>query len=381
MQPHKNIALYVHWPWCKKKCPYCDFNSHVNTEAPEKEYIEALLRDFDYQAKQIGCRTLTSIFFGGGTPSLMPPETVKCIINHVSKHFELHPDIEITLEANPTSSGLEKFAEFKEFGINRLSIGIQSLHDHHLRFLGREHSTSEALKTIDAAKKVFKNINADFIYGLPEQNLETWKKDLEQIINLDLSHISCYQLTIEPQTIFHKQVLSGQWEPITTDAQADFFNLTRETFVSHKYENYETSNFSLKSMHCKHNAHIWQYGDYIGIGAGAHGRWKNLQNEHFCIKNFKMPKSYIQHAQNDEHAMVEQEPTTANERNIERLLLGLRLKTGISVDTFELNKDFSLDHAKFCNLQKMGLIKIENGFLFLTKQGWPYLDTILENLV
>ena len=226
------LAIYIHWPWCESKCPYCDFNSHVTTNIPEEEYINTLLKHIDYYADKLGNRKVISIFFGGGTPSLMKPKSINQIVKHIEKRFIFADNIEISMEANPASSTLEKFKDFKSAGINRLSIGVQSFHEDLLNFLGRRHTNGQALSTIENAKNVFTNISTDLIYGLPNQKINDWKDDLERILQFDLNHLSCYQLTIEKQTAFYKQVTSGEWQPIMSDEQADFFDLTRETIVS-----------------------------------------------------------------------------------------------------------------------------------------------------
>ncbi len=387
-QPNRPLAIYVHWPWCESKCPYCDFNSHVHNNYPEDEYIKVVLKHIDYYADKLGKRTVKSIFFGGGTPSLMLPTSLNRIVKHIDNRFNINHNTEISMEANPASSTLNKFKDFKSAGVNRLSIGVQSFHDDLLQFLGRRHNSLQALSTIETAKEVFDNISTDLIYGLPKQKLSAWKEDLDRVLQFELNHLSCYQLTIEKQTAFYKAVNSGEWQPILSDTQADFFDLTRETIISQNMLNYEISNFAKPSFECKHNVHVWQYQDYIGIGAGGHGRFVSTDGQHYLSQNYKMPEKYtnnINQLNNYSHIL---QVITPEQELGEILLMGLRLKKGIHLDVVTNNlffKDkFSNSIDKWQELTRMkqfGFIEITDNHIRLTSQGWSILDSITANLL
>lgn len=385
----KPLAVYVHWPWCEHKCPYCDFNSHVNPNYPEEQYIDAMTKHIDFYAEKLGKRPIKSIFFGGGTPSLMKPESINHIVKHIGKRFKLDEnETEISMEANPASSNIDKFRRFKTAGINRLSIGVQSFHEAHLKFLGRWHDKNQALQTIEDAKNVFENVSTDLIYGLPNQNLSEWEEDLDRILDYDLNHLSCYQLTIEKQTAFYKQVNSGEWEPINSDAQADFFDLTRETIVSQNRQNYEISNFAKPNFECKHNVHVWQYQDYIGIGAGAHGRFKGEGGQYFLSQNTKLPDKYIYNINKIEKYSHILDTIPPDQELGERLLMGLRLQQGLNSKNITNNmffKDnFGDDISKWPEIQRLlilGLLQITDNNIYCTPLGWPILDSITSMLL
>ncbi len=386
MTQNNNLALYIHWPWCKKKCPYCDFNSHVSEHLPEEDYVDCLLRDIAYQASLVGKRTLTSLFFGGGTPSLMSPQSVEKIIYTADKYFTLNKQTEITLESNPTSSGVKKFQQFSNAGINRLSIGVQSLQNNLLSFLGREHSSKEALKTIDCAQNIIQNISLDLIYGLPNQPLALWLKDLSTAAKIGIQHISAYQLTIEPNTTFFTHVRHGKWAPIANDLQADFFEGTSELLSKFGYQNYEISNFAKPGFSCKHNTHVWRYKDYLGIGAGAHGRFTKKDGSHVSTQHYKKPATYMTHITSKDVSFYLQNETTSTQRHQERFLFGLRLKEGVSLQPSKNSPQKALQSEMikkpaFLRMLKLGYIKINNNHLYLTKKGWPLLDSVLENLL
>jgi oxygen-independent coproporphyrinogen-3 oxidase len=382
----------VHWPWCENKCPYCDFNSHVNKNYSEDEYIQTLLKHIDYYAEKLGNRQVISIFFGGGTPSLMQPSSINQIVEYINSRFSLDTSsAEISMEANPSSSNLNKLKDFKNAGINRLSIGVQSFHDDLLNFLGRRHNKDQALSTIENARTVFENVSTDLIYGLPNQKLDAWQKDLERILQFDLNHISCYQLTIEKQTAFYKQVISGEWEPILSDTQADFFDLTRETIVSQnmdKMVNYEISNFAKPNFECKHNVHVWQYQDYIGIGAGAHGRFTDHTGQYFLSQNIKMPNKYMYNINNLNNFSFILDHIAPEQSFGEMILMGLRLKNGIDMKNLHNNLFFKDNFnndlnnwAEFKRMEQFGFVKKTDSHLQITTQGWPILDSITSNLL
>ena len=364
----KELALYVHWPWCKKKCPYCDFNSHVTTTIPESEYVQALLADLKFQANHFGLagQKVSSIFFGGGTPSLMSVAAVAEIINAAATVFQFE-NPEITLEANPTSSAAEKFKDFVGVGVNRFSIGVQGLDETELTFLGREHTAREALAVVDMALNATPNVNFDLIYGLPHQPLARWHEQLNWAVGKGVAHISAYQLTIEPNTVFYAQVNKGTWQPVDNETEADFFDLTRRVLTEVGYENYEISNFARPGFACRHNVHVWEYKPYLGIGAGAHGRVNG-----FATATYKMPESYMKNAAKNPFAVYTQlDNQTADE---ERLMMGLRLAKGI-IPPPRFDNQINL-------LIKDGFLeKNEDGRTRLTPQGWPVLNGVLRKII
>ena len=373
----EDLALYIHWPWCLKKCPYCDFNSHVATKDETDAYTDALIADMQNQARMISKRQLVSIFFGGGTPSLMRPDQIKRILTASQALFTWKADIEITLESNPTSSGYDKFQAFKDVGINRLSIGVQSLHDEHLKFLGREHSSADAVQTAKTALSIFDNVNIDFIYGLPNQTLESWIKDLNIISELGTTHVSAYQLTIEPHTKFYGEVKKGKWQPLDDDTQADFFIETEKVLKSHNINGYEISNFSRNGYHCKHNFHIWQYRDYMGVGAGAHGRLKMLDNIRYSTQNFKMPARYIDPVERVKHSFFSLEALSIEEQTHEHALMSLRLYDGV-----QINEQLSsiINNQSLKKFLSSNLLQISDTHIKVTPKGRLLLDYLLSEL-
>lgn len=398
-QPFGELSIYIHWPWCKNKCPYCDFNSHVAAQIPEKDYIDALLVDLKKQAEWVEKRPVCSVFFGGGTPSLMSPKSLDIMLNSIGEYFSWGREPEISLEANPTSSSLKKFQDFKNAGINRLSIGIQSLDSENLSFLGREHTIDEALSTVDAALHTFKNVNTDFIYGLPQQNLKTWQKHLQQIIELGTPHLSAYQLTIEPHTAFHTQVSRNQWQPLTDEHQADFYRETRETISKANFAPYEVSNFAKENFECKHNLNVWKLNDYIGLGAGAHGRIHTLDRQHLATQHYKKPSTYIKtmleerSAQNipNKHFFVADSISHTRAME-EKLLMGIRLQEGVELppqvyDDFYPQTMHSCTSTPFIStkavkhMEQQNWLWRKNNILKIMGEGWLMLDSILEYIL
>lgn len=374
----KPLSIYIHWPWCKSKCPYCDFNSHVAQNAPYEAYIDALLTDISHQKNLTGDRYITSIFFGGGTPSLMEPAYIERILSHVNTVYGINDDTEITLEANPTSSNSLKFNGFKSAGINRLSIGVQSFNKEDLKFLGREHNEKEARDTVEYALNTFNNVSFDLIFGLPNQSLKSWEEQLKYAIDAGTHHLSAYQLTIEPNTVFYSQVKKNKWQPMNDDIQADFYELTRETLISHNYIHYEISNFAKDGYMCRHNHSIWQYEDYIGVGAGAHGRINNVLNQSVATQNYKMPNKYIESVEHVEHGFFVETPISNTEKRKEAILMGLRTKNGIPFGWLSGKSDACQAAKAFI---KLGMLYKRGDNIALTDKGELLLDSILQELI
>jgi len=375
------LALYVHWPWCRHKCPYCDFNSHVQADRPAEAYTNALLAEISHLKGIVGKRTLTSVFFGGGTPSLMEPDQVNRIVTAALAAFDAAADIEITLEANPTSSEAAKFAGFKTAGVNRFSIGVQSLTQQDLTFLGREHSATEALKVVEMALGTVGNVNLDLIFGLPEQKLSNWEAQLKTALGMGTQHMSCYQLTIEPGTAFYGQVRKGMFTMPDSDIQADFDEATRSLLGTNGYTNYEISNHALNGKACKHNVAVWQYGDYAGIGAGAHGRITLQDGTKVATRGYKMPDTYLKNVTEHGHGWFEQPPIDALRQTEEALLMGLRLRDGVALGGLPLPLQDVVNMDGLSHMIRLGFLAKTDHNLRLTPAGWPLLDGVLRHIL
>lgn len=383
------LSIYVHWPWCKKKCPYCDFNSHSFKSYDEEEYISCVCQELEQTfvnlSEQQRGEKVCSVYFGGGTPSLMQSESVSKVLSKVQELFDLANDAEISTECNPTSAEAEKMAEFAKHGVNRVSIGVQSLRDDLLKFLGREHNSVEAMEAIKYAFSAVKNVNFDLIYGLPEQKLADWQADLGYALKVGTPHISCYQLTIEKNTAFYNLYKKGRLQMPNVDTQAEFFDYTRKFLIKNGYENYEVSNFAKPGAECRHNVNIWQYNSYIGVGAGAHGRYINANGDYLATQNIKTPSQYIKAMHEKGNAYSKTEVLGNNEIAFEMLLLGLRLKQGLNIARLEQITGQKL--ADFVNVDKLNLfikedlLAIENNHLKLTENSYHMLNSIIEELL
>jgi oxygen-independent coproporphyrinogen-3 oxidase len=321
------LALYVHWPFCVSKCPYCDFNSHVRASIDQDDWRDALLADLAHEARLLPGRTLTSIFFGGGTPSLMEAGTVAALIEAASTHWTPADHIEITLEANPNSVEAARFADLAAAGVNRLSLGLQSFDDDKLAFLGRAHSAREGWKALETAQHHFRRVSFDLIYALPGDTEDSWSATLAQALSLGTSHLSLYQLTIEPGTRFAALHATGKLEPLGDDSAAALYELTHAMTTTAGLPAYEISNHSRRGQESRHNLTYWRYGDYAGIGPGAHGRRLGMRT----VRHRK-PENFLAALRRNGHGIAEEAPLTANEAADEALVMGLRLAEGIDPD-------------------------------------------------
>lgn len=398
---HSPLAVYVHWPWCKAKCPYCDFNSHASAPR-EQDYLRAVLSEFQH-FRDHGIispskttrflpshSSVSSVFFGGGTPSLMAPKTLEKLIKGIDEIAPAQADREVTVECNPTSfaspaAARQFFQDIKECGVNRISIGIQGLKQEWLTFLGREHSVEDALATLDAAQSVFDNVNADVIYGLPTQQLTDWHDLLTFLAERDLSHISAYQLTIEPNTAFYTAVKRGAWEPLTSDQEHDFFEETRQILQSFTYSNYEISNFCKPGKECRHNLHIWRYGDYAGFGPGAHGRLHTSPCDVLATRVLKHPDNYFRAAETISQ-VLRITKLTPSETLQEAFFAGLRLAEGVDMDMASKHYpaaiyEAAIDTHEVAFLIDKGLLNRTRSHLHLTQAGWPLLNSILQRIL
>ena len=371
------LALYVHWPFCVSKCPYCDFNSHVRTSVDQAVWRDALLLDLLHEAQLLKNRTLASIFFGGGTPSLMDPAIVGAIIDAAAVHWNVAADIEITLEANPNSVEAARFADLANAGVNRLSLGLQSFDDDALRFLGRAHSAREGFRALEIAQRNFRRVSFDLIYALPGDTEAGWSAMLAQALTLGTRHLSLYQLTIEPGTRFASMAAKRSFEPIGPDAAASLYDLTDAMTSEASMPAYEISNYARLGQQSRHNLNYWRYGDYAGIGPGAHGRRLGMRT----IRH-KKPENFIAALGRNGHGIAEEMPLLAQEAADEALLMGLRLRDG--VDAGAIAERFGLtsivDWRRVDRLVASGHLTREGTHIGTTASGRLLLDHILGEI-
>jgi putative oxygen-independent coproporphyrinogen III oxidase len=369
-------SLYIHYPFCKKKCPYCDFNSHVRSNVVHDDWQKSYFKEMQYMAEMAQTKPLKSIFFGGGTPSLMPPELVASLIEKAQILFGFAENIEITLEANPTSSESANFKGFKQAGVNRLSIGVQALNAADLAFLGRKHSEAEALQTIEIAAEIFENYSFDLIYARPNQTPQAWEAELRQALKLNPNHLSLYQLTIEPETQFERFYQKGDFELPSSEQANELYQLTETICAEYDLKPYEVSNYAKSNFASQHNLNYWRGGDYIGVGAGAHGRIKNKQGEWLATSTYKSPERWLHHALQS-HAIEEIQALTPVERAEEILLCGLRLREGIALPLIRP----AINPNKLTLYKSLNLLKINAEQLIVTKKGQPVLEKIARELI
>jgi putative oxygen-independent coproporphyrinogen III oxidase len=374
------LALYIHWPFCLAKCPYCDFNSHVRDTVEIARWQEALLADMAHEAALLPGRQLTSIFFGGGTPSLMPPALVESLLQAAARHWTFAPDIEITLEANPSSVETARFAALATAGINRVSLGIQALDDDTLRFLGRLHDAREGLEALDVAQRHFRRVSFDLIYARPEQTPDQWRAELTRALGFGTGHLSLYQLTIEPGTRFATLVREGRLSPLDDDAAADLFALTRDMTAAAGLPAYEISNHARPGEQSRHNLTYWRYGDYAGIGPGAHGRRLGL-----ATVRHRKPENWLAAVARAGQGLAEERPLATGEQASEALLMGLRLDEGIDLAAlgarFGLPRGALIDGDRLAFYRDLGLVAEAGDRVIVTGQGMPLLDALLGELV
>ncbi len=374
--PDDSLALYVHWPFCVSKCPYCDFNSHVRASIDQDAWRDALLTDLDYEARLMPERTLTSIFFGGGTPSLMDPATVESIIVAAASHWAPAGDIEITLEANPNSVEAARFADLAQIGVNRLSLGLQSFNDDALRFLGRAHSALEGFRALETAQKRFRRVSFDLIYALPEDNEERWSATLAQALSLGTSHVSLYQLTIEPGTRFASMVAKHEFEPLEPDAAAVLYELTDDMTSAAGLPAYEISNYARPGQQSRHNLTYWRYGDYAGIGPGAHGRRLGMRT-----MRHRKPENFLSALRRNGHGIAEEALLSPAEAADEALVMGLRLSEGLDVDAIIARFGVQVvDWRRIDRLAGSGHLTRDGAHIQLTAKGRLLLDAILGEI-
>jgi len=378
------FAIYVHWPFCKSKCPYCDFNSHVRAEIDEARWRHALLADLDHYAGETGGRAVTSIFFGGGTPSLMSAATVAAVIDRIAARWPLDPAVEITLEANPTSVEAERFRDFRMAGVNRASLGVQALEDGALKFLGRAHDAREALAALDVARRTFERFSFDLIYARPRQTVAEWEAELERALDLAGEHLSVYQLTIEAGTAFATAHARGDFALPDEETQAQLYETTQARLAAAGLPAYEISNHARPGAECRHNLAYWRSADYVGVGPGAHGRL-TLDGSRIATRQLRAPETWLAAAERQGHGSEERVTVAPPEHLEEVLMMGLRLAEGISRERFRtaLGAEFesALEEKRLAPLIEEGFLVLDEQHLAATAAGRQRLNAVLAALL
>ena len=374
------FGLYIHWPFCEAKCPYCDFNSHVSRQIDQRAWRDAYLAELRRNAADLSGRVLNSVFFGGGTPSLMDPNVVADVIAEVRKLWPVANDLEITLEANPGSVEAGRFAAYRQGGVSRVSMGLQALNDDDLRRLGRLHTVAEAFTAFDIARNTFDRVSFDLIYGRQDQTLDAWKAELKQALNLAIDHISLYQLTIENGTAFGDRYARGKLKGLPDeDLGADMFIATQEICGENGMPAYEVSNHARDGAQSRHNLIYWRYGDYLGIGPGAHGRI-TLGGQRFATTCYSNPARWL-NSVSDGKSEMPRAALSQSEQGTEFLLMGLRLKEGISLRRFEELTGHAISGQKLDHLSEIGMIELSSDSLIVSDQGFMVLNAVIEALL
>jgi|TARA_R110002020_G_scaffold216257_2_gene423677 putative oxygen-independent coproporphyrinogen III oxidase len=374
------FGLYIHWPFCEAKCPYCDFNSHVSRSIDQRAWRDAYLSELERGAAETQGRVLNAVFFGGGTPSLMDPDVVADVIAAIRRLWPTANDLEITLEANPGSVEADRFAAFRQAGVNRISMGIQALNDADLKRLGRIHTIAEGLAAFDIARTTFDRVSFDLIYGRQNQTLADWQTELKQALSLAIDHMSLYQLTIEQGTAFGDRYAVGKLRGLPTDdLGADMYAATQDICGEMGMPSYEVSNHARDGAQSRHNLIYWRYGDYLGIGPGAHGRLTQNGNR-FATECFSNPKRWLD-ASVSGATEKPRELLTTEDQGSEFLMMGLRLKEGVDLRRYEALAGAPLSTKKITQMQDIGMISRVQDQLFVTDQGFMVLNAILAELL
>jgi oxygen-independent coproporphyrinogen-3 oxidase len=382
--PAPGFGIYIHWPFCRSKCPYCDFNSHVRERTDHARWRTALLAELEHYARDMRGQTVTSVFFGGGTPSLMEPETVAALIRRVRDLWPVAGDVEITLEANPTSAEIGKFRAFREAGINRVSLGVQSLVAEGLKFLGRQHDAAEALAAVQMAASTFDRFSFDLIYARPGQTLAQWQDELDRALRFAAGHISLYQLTIEPGTQFEQAAARGDFRVLDEERAAELYEATVTRLGAAGLVDYEISNFAKPGEESRHNLTYWRYGDYVGVGPGAHGRL-TVGGEKYATRQHRAPEAWLERVERDGHATRQRDLVPRPERLNEMLMMGLRLSEGVPLARIEAEsaQPFApaIEQPRLQRLIDGGFLSLSNDRLAATPAGRQRLDAVLSALV
>ncbi len=375
------FGVYLHWPFCLSKCPYCDFNSHVRHGGiDEARYVRAFAREIAATAERVPGRVVSTIFFGGGTPSLMQPSTVEALLNEIAKHWIVLPGAEVTLEANPTSVEAERFRGYRAAGVNRVSLGVQSLDDASLKELGRLHTGREALDAVAVARSIFSRYSFDLIYARPKQTPQQWATELKLAIAEAAEHLSLYQLTIEPGTPFFALHRAGKIATPDDDTGRALYDTTQEICAAAGLPAYEISNHARPGAECRHNLVYWRGHEYAGVGPGAHGRL-NIGGVRYATETEKRPESWLMRVEASGHGLTVNEPLMTGEQADEYLLMGLRLAEGIDPERYEKLSGRPLDERRISILKEEGAIEsMADGRLRVTLSGFPVLDAVVADL-
>jgi len=375
------FGVYIHWPFCLHKCPYCDFNSHVSRETDQTRWKNALLSDIRRSAEELPNRRVDTIFFGGGTPSLMPPETVSAVISEIRKVWQVSDTAEISLEANPTSVEAGRFSAYADAGVNRISMGIQALNDTDLKRLGRMHSVAEAKTAFEIARKQFDHVSFDLIYARQGQTLAQWDAELNEALNMAVDHLSLYQLTIENGTRFGDLYAKGNLRGLPNDElAADMYFKTQEVCENHGLPAYETSNHANPGAESRHNLIYWRYGDYVGIGPGAHGRITR-NGQKFATETYQMPDQWLHAVEKTGWGRSAVEQVSEQDQASEYLMMSMRLAEGSDMERYANLNNAALNTATLDRLQTDGFITFGNKMVKTTHAGRPILNEILRQLL
>ena len=377
---HGGFGLYIHWPFCESKCPYCDFNSHVQAKIDQKQWLNAYLMEIDRYGRLLPKRLLNSVFFGGGTPSLMEPFLVEAVLERIRTTWPVANDLEITLEANPSSVEAKRFNEFANGGINRVSLGVQALIDDDLKRLGRLHTAKDARKALDIARSVFDRVNFDLIYARQNQSLSSWEKELCQALSMAVDHVSLYQLTVEPGTAFwDRRAIGGLKGLPDEDLAADLFEMTQDICESQGFAAYEVSNHAKLGAESRHNLIYWRYGDYVGIGPGAHGRI-TLGGEKFATECWSQPSKWLTEVAKGTPEKTRDKISVVDQLS-ELLMMGLRLTEGIDLNRLKALHSTPYSKSGLEDLLQLELVETVGNHLQTTARGRMMLNTVIRTLM
>ena len=383
MSAAEPLAVYIHWPFCRSKCPYCDFNSHVRDRVDMARWTRALLADLDHHAELVPGREVGSVFFGGGTPSLMPPETVAALLGHVRSRWAVAPDLEVTLEANPNSAEAARFRAFAAAGVNRLSLGVQALDPAALRMLGRAHDRSEAIAAIEHARDSFARFSFDLIYARPGQSLAAWRHELDEALTFAGDHLSVYQLTIEPGTAFATLERRGELSMPAEEDTAALFETTQDRLAAHGLPAYEISNHARPGAECRHNLAYWRYQDYVGVGPGAHGRL-TIDDAKYATRQRRLPERWLAAVETAGTGIEEMAAIDRDSAVEEMLMMGLRLTEGVARSRLERPAGRDADALfgdRLAPLVDGGFLTIDRERLAATAAGRQRLNAVLAALL
>jgi len=373
------LGVYLHWPYCESKCPYCDFNSYARRSISEEQYLEAAQRELDHYADGTAGRTVASVFFGGGSPSLMAPQTVGTLLEAVAGHWAIAADCEITLEANPSSVEASRFAGYRSAGVNRVSLGVQSLHDEQLRFLGRLHTAAEARSALGVAVQYFNRVSFDLIYARPGQTESEWRDELAAALDLAQGHLSLYQLTIEPETAFFDLERRGKLTVPGAELATNLFQLTQEICEQKGLPAYEISNHAAPGQESRHNLIYWRYGDYVGVGPGAHGRVK-ADGEKVATAALKSPAAWYGQVLEQGHGCEERVTLSSLDQAEEMILMGLRLREGLDAEGLRQKTGFRVSAGVIAALVDGELLERSGGRIVASPQGRLVLNALIRSL-